>query len=186
MATPTANSDAASVAPSARSLDTRFLENSIGDTEDLDRYEPGGFHPVHLGDILDGRYKVVHKLGSGGFSTVWLVEDQAEHRDSNWLAIKIVVSDETERTKERIEIARKRALSLQSSPTIVVGQKHFYLQGPNGRHICLILPVLGPAASRLSDGLWSRLHPVPARLAAKQAVKILAELHEAGLCHGGT
>ena len=35
-----------------------------------------GYHPVHLGDTFkDGTYEVVHKLGYGGFSTVWLVKE---------------------------------------------------------------------------------------------------------------
>jgi hypothetical protein len=45
--------------------------------EKLARYRQGGFHPVCLGDTFkDGRYKVHHKLGWGGFSTVWLVWDE--------------------------------------------------------------------------------------------------------------
>ena len=40
------------------------------DCEDLENYEPGGFHPIHLGDIYDASYRIVHKLGFGGFSTV--------------------------------------------------------------------------------------------------------------------
>lgn len=43
--------------------------------EDLSRYCPGGFHPVHLNDLLDSRYEVLHKLGFGSFSTVWLARD---------------------------------------------------------------------------------------------------------------
>ena len=44
--------------------------------ENLDEYEPGGYHPIHLGDRLkDGRYEIVHKLGYGSFSTVWLAKD---------------------------------------------------------------------------------------------------------------
>jgi hypothetical protein len=52
----------------------RFLLPQLGgaDTEDVERYQRGGFHPVHLGDVYDERYRVVHKLGAGGFSTVWL------------------------------------------------------------------------------------------------------------------
>jgi len=50
------------------SCSPRFLLAGVGDTEDLERYERGGFHPVHLGDRYDdGRYKVIHKLGAGGF-----------------------------------------------------------------------------------------------------------------------
>jgi hypothetical protein len=45
--------------------------------EPMSRYGPGGFHPVRLGDTFkDGRYKIHHKLGWGGFSTVWLAKDK--------------------------------------------------------------------------------------------------------------
>jgi hypothetical protein len=44
--------------------------------EDVLNYRPGGYHPVALGDTLkDGRYKIHHKLGYGGFSTVWVARD---------------------------------------------------------------------------------------------------------------
>lgn len=45
--------------------------------ENMSKYRPGGFHPVCLGDTFqDGRYKIHHKLGWGGFSTVWLAKDK--------------------------------------------------------------------------------------------------------------
>ncbi len=44
--------------------------------EQLTDYCPGGYHPIHLNDTLhDGRYEIVHKLGFGSFSTVWLARD---------------------------------------------------------------------------------------------------------------
>lgn len=47
------------------------------DAEPLHRDEKGGYHPIALGDTLrDGRYKVLHKLGWGGYSTVWAARDQ--------------------------------------------------------------------------------------------------------------
>jgi serine/threonine-protein kinase SRPK3 len=46
------------------------------DAEPLHRYRVGGYHPIALGDLFkDGRYKVLHKLGWGGYSTVWAAKD---------------------------------------------------------------------------------------------------------------
>ena len=46
------------------------------DAESLERYRKGGYHPTHMGDTFeDGRYKVIHKLGWGGYATVWLARD---------------------------------------------------------------------------------------------------------------
>ena len=44
--------------------------------EPLKDYTPGGYHPVGLGDVFQDRYKIVRKLGWGGYSTVWLAHDQ--------------------------------------------------------------------------------------------------------------
>jgi hypothetical protein len=33
------------------------------------------FHPTKPGDVLDGRFKILAKLGFGGGSTVWLAEN---------------------------------------------------------------------------------------------------------------
>lgn len=46
------------------------------DAEPLHRYAKGGYHPVTLGGFLDGRYKILHKLGWGGYSTVWAARDE--------------------------------------------------------------------------------------------------------------
>lgn len=50
--------------------------NVILEEENFLDYRPGGFHPVALGDALKaGRYQIHHKLGYGGFSTVWVARD---------------------------------------------------------------------------------------------------------------
>lgn len=166
-------------------LESRYLVDYIGDTEEVERYEPGGYHPVHLGDFFENRYRVVHKLGSGGFSTVWLVQDESPQRKSRWLALKLVVADETDRVRQRLDELRAATSGMRDTEVIVVGDEHFYLDGPNGRHICLLLPVLGPSMSRLSSGFESRLHPQAARRAGLKAAKVLARLHSLGICHGG-
>lgn len=50
--------------------------NVLFEEENFVDYRTGGFHPVALGDTLkDGRYNIRHKLGYGGFSTVWAARD---------------------------------------------------------------------------------------------------------------
>ena len=43
--------------------------------ESPDGYRPGGYHPVHIGEVYRERYRVLHKLGYGAYSTVWLARD---------------------------------------------------------------------------------------------------------------
>jgi hypothetical protein len=55
----------------------KYYNSRLDDVEDLEKYRPGGYHPVSIGDIFSrGRYEVLHKLGYGGSSTVWLVLDR--------------------------------------------------------------------------------------------------------------
>lgn len=59
-----------------KQLTTHPESNLLYNQEKLESYRPGGYHPVTLGDTFkDDRYEVVHKLGWGGFSTVWLARD---------------------------------------------------------------------------------------------------------------
>jgi hypothetical protein len=57
------------------SRDRNFQYNWIDGAESLEKYKPGGYHPIMIGDILHKRYRVVDKLGFGGYSTVWLAHD---------------------------------------------------------------------------------------------------------------
>lgn len=53
-----------------------FPYTSTIDAEPLHRYQKGGYHPMTLGSFLDNkRYKILHKLGWGGYSTVWAARD---------------------------------------------------------------------------------------------------------------
>lgn len=49
--------------------------------ETLDGYSAGGYHPIYINDeFSNGRYRVIHKLGYGSYSTVWLARDEEENR----------------------------------------------------------------------------------------------------------
>ena len=56
--------------------DERRFETITLPCEWVEDYRPGGYHPVHLGDIFNnGQYKVIRKLGEGSYSTVWLARN---------------------------------------------------------------------------------------------------------------
>ena len=46
------------------------------DAEPLEQYRKGGYYLTHLGDrFKGGRYRILHKLGWGAYTTVWLAKD---------------------------------------------------------------------------------------------------------------
>ncbi|RMD41612.1 hypothetical protein DV735_g3524, partial [Chaetothyriales sp. CBS 134920] len=171
--------------------------SDLDECEDLEYYEPGGFHPVHLGDVYDNRYRVVYKLFFGGFSTVWLARDTLVNR---WVALKIVIATESSTYNTRSVIAGHPGVVLPTPPArhitesesslagssdlFITVDRQFWIDGPNGRHLCLVYPALGPDLSRLSRGIYSRLKPDFARQLSLQAAQALVQLHSNGLCHG--
>jgi hypothetical protein len=78
-------------APVLDDSDSYETEGSSGseDEEDPSDYKRGGYHRVKIGDVYNSRYKVLHKLGWGYFSTVWLVWDSKLQRHG---ALKVVKS----------------------------------------------------------------------------------------------
>jgi serine/threonine protein kinase len=86
---------AAAPSPSERPWTSLRFTGSEEDLEPHLRYRPGGYHPVHLDDrLLEGRYRVLHKLGDGGFSTVWLCQD-TQQPTPKYVALKILIASES-------------------------------------------------------------------------------------------
>mmetsp|Transcript_35078 Transcript_35078/g.81451 ORF Transcript_35078/g.81451 Transcript_35078/m.81451 type:complete len:622 (+) Transcript_35078:179-2044(+) len=132
------------------------------DDEGADGYRKGGYHPVTVGEVYNGRYQVIAKLGWGHFSTVWLCEDMSYHR---YVAMKVQKSAPhyTEAAYDEIELlaeAAKRG-SLQEwdatqkgplKPLFPVAQftgvvqliDYFEHYGPNGKHVCMVFETMGP------------------------------------------
>jgi hypothetical protein len=53
--------------------------------KNLSDYQRGGYHPVYINHRLAKRYQMVHKLGYGTFSTVWLVINK---KATNYITFK--------------------------------------------------------------------------------------------------
>ncbi|KAG9255598.1 serine protein kinase [Emericellopsis atlantica] len=158
------------------------------DAEPLHRYTKGGYHPTHLGDQLKhGRYRVLHKLGWGGHSTVWAARDEEKGR---YVAVKISVSEwQSEQANRQLQVMRTIATSsLQNAGAASVMKvlDHFELDGPNGTHECLVLELLGPSVSDIVDVRFvgDRLPAALAKKVARQTLLGLDYLHQHGIGHG--
>ena len=62
-------------------------------TEPAERYDLGLYYPICIGpicigDVLVQTYRIEHKLGHGGYSTVWLAHDIQKQKD---VALKIMI-----------------------------------------------------------------------------------------------
>lgn len=151
---------------SAESDDGDYTES---DDEGEDSYKEGGYHPVHIGEVYNDRYKVVSKLGWGHFSTVWLCEDIRGESITGkvcYVALKIQKSAEhyTEAAFDEIELlavarnernnrswrssrARLRsplASTCQDFTGVVSLCDYFETTGPNGVHVCMVFETMGP------------------------------------------
>lgn len=156
------------------------------DVEDLEDYRHGGFHPTHLSDrYLDGRYEVVHKLGYGTYSTVWLAKD---HVEVKFVALKILIACASSESNES-----KVLRALGSGPSNHHGRNYvptlfneFAIDGPNGRHRCIVSEAVGCSVAQSKDAstTWKFSANV-ARAISAQVLLGADYVHSCGIVHGG-
>lgn len=166
------------------------------EVEYVENYKPGGYHPIDIGDTItngDDIYTVAHKLGYGGFSTVWLVKRQ--RRDSagqevpvSFHALKVLRADldntATQRADRELDfLQRLGQMGRSSHPNILMLEDSFNISGPNGQHRCLVFPVLGPSLRKSSN--LNKLSPSQRHHACQQLTSAVAFLHSHDVCHGG-
>ncbi|KAL2813008.1 kinase-like domain-containing protein [Aspergillus granulosus] len=134
-------------------------------------------YPVCLGEILNNRYLVEHKLGFGAFSTVWMARDLEDKRD---VALKVMCLGEYAEHEARIQEQIIR--NVQDTSHLVTYLTTFELPRGDGGgcHKVLVLPLMGPCVSIYTLGSI----PMAARMsAARQLLEALEQLHNAGIVH---
>ncbi|XP_055365395.1 SRSF protein kinase 2 isoform X3 [Betta splendens] len=122
-----------------------ILGSDDEEQEDPADYCKGGYHPVKIGDLFNGRYHVIRKLGWGHFSTVWLCWDI---QVKNFVAMKVVKSAQhyTETALDEIKLLRCVRESDPGDPNkdmVVQLIDDFKISGVNGIHVCMVFEVLG-------------------------------------------
>ncbi|KAK4144855.1 kinase-like domain-containing protein [Dichotomopilus funicola] len=166
----------------------QFVDSNLLYTQErMTRYRPPGFHPVKLGDTFKfGRYKVYHKLGYGGFSTVWLAIGQSLKR---WVSLKIATASSSESPQELTIV---RGLKEARVGHVVKLLDSFVHQGPNETHACSVFELLGPTVdvvvSNYRDGAEpgeeDHLEPATILRITGQLLRALSAMHGAGYAHG--
>ncbi|KAL4922941.1 serine protein kinase [Aspergillus undulatus] len=149
----------------------RRFERIYDVVEPVEEYRRGGYHPVHLHDVLADRYEIIGKLAFGQFSTQ--------------VALKILKAEASENNKELFMFLKLSDQSLED----YAGKKHvlelldhFQHDGPNGTHLCLVLPVM------ISDGQQMTVNGRPrqaayVRFISQQILLGIDFLHAQGIIH---
>lgn len=145
-----------------------FADSDQSEDEGITDYKIGGYHPVHVGEILIDRYVIVQKLGWGHFSTVWLARDNMYQ---SYVALKVQksASHYTEAAYDEVEILdvvarnahgadwinsvnrykmgdptyqEKGGYSIEDCHTVQL-LNSFIHSGPNGQHFIMVFEILG-------------------------------------------
>ena len=154
----------------------------IEHVETLEEYRPGGFHPITIGDHLCGRYRIVHKLGFGSFSTVWLARDE---RADRYVAIKIAVARETGKSQENTITCLLQDKVHPWKDLILPTLDEFFITGPNGKHECIVTVPARMSLAEAQDNAVKFFQLPVARAIAAQLVLAVSFLHSQGIVHGG-
>lgn len=156
------------------------------DVEDLEQYRTGGYHPTLIGDCFQGgRYTVIHKLGYGGYSTIWLARDHQQHR---YVSLKIKVGEAIWTSKENkiMRLLDDRDAKREGRRFVPKSLDEFLIAGPNGHHSCLVGEPAGLNISASKEISTNWKFPVEsARSIAAQLAMGLSYIHGHGICHGG-
>ncbi|KAG8156637.1 hypothetical protein KVR01_013428 [Diaporthe batatas] len=151
-------------------MDTEFPAcyyqiRELWDEENLSRYEPDGYHPVHLGDLFK--------------------EGLSNRRQHQWVSLKILTAAETESREAQMLRALQKDSSIQHVVRLLDSFVH---AGPNGNHQCLVLELLGPSVGYVVSCEYNepgeRLEVAAILRITKQLLQALASLHKAGYAQG--
>ncbi|CAD0083647.1 unnamed protein product, partial [Aureobasidium vineae] len=124
-------------------MTTNLLDPSVlVEEETLRDYKAERFFPVRIDQAFNDRYRVISKLGYGSASTVWLCRDLLE--TNKYVALKVYVNSSKEH-RELPVYEHIQALSSDHNGRHRIRRllDSFEIQGPHGRHICLVHEPLG-------------------------------------------
>ncbi|PYH88250.1 hypothetical protein BO71DRAFT_311402, partial [Aspergillus ellipticus CBS 707.79] len=124
--------------------------------ERLEKYQLGGYHPIVVGELLHTRYRVVHKLGYGTYSTTWLCRD---YQTEIYVAVKVGTGDSKQQEVDILSLLHEDSPSDKHPGRDLVPPvlDRFNIHGPNGTHPCYVTAPAMCSISGVKDGSYNRL-----------------------------
>ncbi len=182
-----------------------FEDADSSEDEGIPDYKIGGYHPIHVGEVLIERYLIIQKLGWGHFSTVWLTKDL---KNDSYVAIKVQKSAQhyLEAAYDEVEILDKIATNWKSEEWkrsieeyyrgdikeqdlqkkgVTGDMSHccqllnsFIHHGPNGKHFVMVFEILGVNFLEIIKRYDYKGVPIPlVKVLAKQCLIGLDYMH---------
>lgn len=152
----------------------------------MEDYCQGGLHPFEIGDMLN-EFRIIQKLGAGGFSTVWFVTNTVL---GGYFALKVTAARPSSsglHSYERVMEHIKHKHQIQEGGEYLgLPSSYFWVIGVNGQHLCLVSKVAGVSIDQMRRGLSTRnnhasLAADVARRIGLQVLQSVAFLHSEGM-----
>ncbi|KAH6692402.1 kinase-like domain-containing protein [Plectosphaerella plurivora] len=164
--------------------------------EGSENYGPGGHHPVFIGDVFNGRYQVLSKLGYGMFSTVWLVKDLKSGPDDKtpYRAMKCLIAEAYNNPAGKKNIFELEILKhLRDAGPGTTGHEFishllddFEHEGPNGKHVCLIFEPMGETLQTFNTWFEANEKRIPRAVMRRFSIQLILAImyaHHNGIIH---
>ncbi|KAK3291375.1 kinase-like domain-containing protein [Chaetomium fimeti] len=166
-----------------------YEEPALENVESLEGYAPGGYYPMNIDDRLRKNldtYTIIHKLGFGRSSTVWLARRDSESIGQvpvSFVALKILRADlSTPNTYPELEIlGRLQQQGRETHRGLVHIQDYFTVSSANGHHCCFVLPFLGP--SLYNKRVLAAMSCETRESVCEQLAHAVKYIHTFGVCH---